>query len=440
MLKIMPMLRRLPKKAWIGIGALTVLVIAAIIVVIIMSNKEEAYRTIKVHDIVGEAKVERGKEDIINAYADMRLQSEDVVITSKESYLQLKLDDDKYILLEPETQIDIKATGDKKDSKTQIKLRQGAIVNCVENGLSEKSEYKIETPNSTIAIRGTTFRVELAEDENGVTNTIVSCFEGKVVTRLVFPDGSLDEKEVEITSGLSVHIRGTSETTVYVGSSAIDYKVLKLKVLEFLKLVIERGKKLSITKEELDVIIKQLDGGDSNNDSEDNTDNEVNDGIGDDKDTDTGTNIGANSGTDENDNENNNSESNSEIEDSNGDNKPNENDSADGNNSGSVEDEEDDSINDSSDNNQNETDDSLTGDNSDDSIPGTEDDYAEEPEVVPEGWCNVKFVYNGKTFANQQVKEGGKATRPKFKPAPAGDWDFDFSTVVNTDITVTWEE
>ena len=108
------MLRRIPKKALIGMGAgLAAIVVAVIVIAVATSNKKEAYRTIKVYDLIGTATVNRGGNTDINAYVDMRLQSADTVKTGADSYAQLKLDEDKYILLEPNTEINLVATGDK---------------------------------------------------------------------------------------------------------------------------------------------------------------------------------------------------------------------------------------------------------------------------------------------------------------------------------------
>ena len=45
------MLRRIPKKALIGIGAgLAAIVVAVIVIAVATSNKKEAYRTVKVYE------------------------------------------------------------------------------------------------------------------------------------------------------------------------------------------------------------------------------------------------------------------------------------------------------------------------------------------------------------------------------------------------------
>ena len=130
-------------------------------------SKEEAYRQIKVYEIEGSATVTREGTGEVEPYVNMMLQNKDKAETATASYVQLQLDGDKYILMEPSSKIQLEATGDEKDSKTKINLTQGAIVNKIEKSLSENSTYEVTTPNSTMAVRGTTFRVEVRVDEKG---------------------------------------------------------------------------------------------------------------------------------------------------------------------------------------------------------------------------------------------------------------------------------
>ena len=253
------MFRRMPSKLWLGIGAAAVVAIVVVIVSVVMKDEPEAYRTINVYEYTGNAQVVRGEDKVIDVYNNMRLESGDKVITGKESYLQLKLDNDKYILLEAETEIKIVAEGTKKDSKTKIELEKGAIVNCIEEKLSGSSEYKIETPNSTMAVRGTTFRVQIETGEDGEVYAAVSVFEGNVASKLIYPDGSVEEKEVDIATGKAVKILGTSADTMYVTiDDEVDYKELELEVLKFLDKSQENGKELSIPKDELKEIIEEI--------------------------------------------------------------------------------------------------------------------------------------------------------------------------------------
>ena len=133
------------------------------------------------------------------------------------------------------------------------------IVNCIEEKLSGSSEYKIETPNSTMAVRGTTFREQIETGEDGEVYAAVSVFEGNVASKLIYPDGSVEEKEVDIATGKAVKILGTGADTMYVTiDDEVDYKELELEVLKFLDKSQENGKELSIPKDELKEIIEEI--------------------------------------------------------------------------------------------------------------------------------------------------------------------------------------
>ena len=234
--------------------SLLIVLFVGMFVVIGCGKKEEDYRQIQVYKIDGTATVARAGSSM-DVYENMQLQSGDVVETVANSYLQLKLDEDKYILLEPETKISLQATGNSADSNTAIFLEKGAIVNQLDNALSEKSNYQVTTPNSTMAVRGTTFRVEITYDENGESFAKVAVYSGKVECQLVFPDGTIQEP-VMIEAGTEVLVRGDSEESEYVMTREASYEELKEKVLDFLDVIISRGKELSISKEEIEVLIE----------------------------------------------------------------------------------------------------------------------------------------------------------------------------------------
>ena len=220
-------------------GIMTVAVMMAF-VLIAGCSKEEAYRQIKVYEIDGSATVTREGTGEVEPYVNMMLQNKDKAETATASYVQLQLDGDKYVLMEPSTKIELEATGDSVDSKTKISLTQGAIVNKIEKALSEDSTYEVTTPNSTMAVRGTTFRVEVDYDENGESYTALEVCEGKVECRLIAPDGTVSKEPVLVEAGERVKIRGTSEISEYLGDKEeFDYDAFKEKVLWFIGFVEE---------------------------------------------------------------------------------------------------------------------------------------------------------------------------------------------------------
>ena len=100
----------------------------------------------------------------------------------------MNLDDDKYAMLESGTStLTLEASGTKETSRTTIHLQDGAVVNYLTQKLNEDSSYEVTVPNSTMAVRGTVFRVEVTYDENGDSYTKVQVFHGVVGSSTDFP-------------------------------------------------------------------------------------------------------------------------------------------------------------------------------------------------------------------------------------------------------------
>ena len=224
------------------------------------STKEESYRMIKVMSVDGTVTVERESVGTLDAYADMKLENGDKLSVEANSSLVLNLDDDKYAMLESGTRLTLEASGTKETSRTTIHLQDGAVVNYLTKKLNEDSSYEVTVPNSTMAVRGTVFRVEVTYDENGDSYTKVQVFHGVVGSRLIFPDGSISEKEVSLQPGKEVLIHGDTTLSEYMIDEGhdIDYSELSLETLKMLKECIHLGAELSIREEECDELIAKL--------------------------------------------------------------------------------------------------------------------------------------------------------------------------------------
>ena len=239
-------------------------VVASLLVIVavlfIFLNKKEVYRQIQVYELNGTASVKRDNNQTLEAYNNMQLQNNDEVSVSKDGSMQLKLDNDKYALLEADTQIQLIASGDSQDSKTIIELKKGSIINNLQNKLGEKSSYEVNTPNSTMAVRGTTFRMEVDYDKDGTPHTVLEVMEGTVTCQLKNPDGTMNEEIVTATKGDSVQVTGTKGTADYkLINGTVNYKNLNLDALQFLNRILanEKNKSFSIDKSELEKVIKE---------------------------------------------------------------------------------------------------------------------------------------------------------------------------------------
>lgn len=322
------------QKKKIIIICLAVLLIAVVVVVALLvpMNKKESYRLIKVYEVDGEAIISRKGVGDINAYQGMVLESEDKVVL-KNGTMTLRLDDDKYVYVEPDTEFQLVATGNSVDSKTTIELNYGAIINDIQNALSDESSYEINTPNSNMSVRGTIFRVSTYYEDN-VRYTRVSVFEGEVESLLKYADGSYSDNPVIITVGNEVLIFDDGTRTDYVGElKPINYDELPKSVIAALMKIVESGRELGITYEELSKYLESKSNGDVTK----------------------------------------------EVE------------------------------------------------------------TTEAQTKEPAGPFTVTFMYNGNVFGTQIVAKGGYASEPRLMPAPSGNWDFDFSTEINSDTTIQWK-
>ena len=238
---------------WILAGLVLIGIAAAFII-----SHDKMYRKIQVYQMDGKGEVAReGRK--IEPYANMMLQNGDHLRTLEDSWLYMKMDDDKYVLAEPLTSFGLVASGTRKDSKTKLHLETGALVNHIMNPLSEKSSYEVTTPNSVMAVRGTSFRVYVWYDENGVSHTILQVFEGVVEVHLRYPNGSLSKEGRTFGKGTTVSIWGDSSTSDYdFVEDTIDYVELEIKTLEFLKIAIRDSETgaYSITIPDVDEIIR----------------------------------------------------------------------------------------------------------------------------------------------------------------------------------------
>ena len=134
----------------IGLAAIAVVVI----IIIALSGKNDAYRSVKIIEIGGTANIDRDGKTLA-ALENMNLRTGDSLETKEESFARMKLDEDKYVYLAENSRISLVAEGTAADSKSIIYINKGEMLTEVQNKLSARSSYDVVTPNTTMAIRGT---------------------------------------------------------------------------------------------------------------------------------------------------------------------------------------------------------------------------------------------------------------------------------------------
>lgn len=391
------MLKNKSAKIVIVIIGLAVLAAGILLTIHFLTKKTDSYRSILIYQLEGKAEIEREGKGTIAAASNLYLESGDKVKLDPNSSMRLKLDDDKYIMVEENSILSIRAEGSDKDSKTSITLEQGAVTNEIQNKLNGDSAYEVNSPNSIMAVRGTIFRTEGYIDDTGKQRTKISTFNGTVAFQPVAPDGTKKE-EILVEEGKESVIQSTQDGIQYLKNpSAIDFSELPSQTLHFLQDRMKDGSPITgITLDDLQKLIQETDHKDTTG-TEPKTENTEPAGQ-----NDTSKTAPPEQGS---------------LDSSSPDQKP-----AD----------------------QPSTDQQPAGQSSaDDSGSSGQKTPAQTPSVKTTDSDKTKkytvtFTYKGKTFGVQTVQGGRTASKPKLNPSPEGKWDFDFSKKIKKNITIKW--
>ena len=185
-----------------------VIALIAIIAIIIFSvGYSKGFRTIKLLEIFKTVNFDRGSQKDVAVYDGMSLKAGDTIRTGDdESFARLVLDDDKYVYIEENSEVNFELAGRKKTSKTTLHLNYGAIYNEINSKLTDQQSYEVKSPNSLMAVRGTKFRVSTYIGPDGVLYTRISVLEGQVQCWLIYPDGTISDESHMAEVGTEVLI------------------------------------------------------------------------------------------------------------------------------------------------------------------------------------------------------------------------------------------
>ena len=230
------------------IGIIVGIVVAVVLIgfgALFFFRKRNNYRLLKIYEFDGEGSVTRDKKGSITPYTNMVLESGDSIKLNT-GKMSLMADEDKFIYLDEGTEIDLVAKGNSKNSKTSIELKSGGITNDIRNKLSNDSSYDINTPNSTMSVRGTMYYVYYYIVD-GVRYTRVVVFEGKVATKLRYKDGTVSDEEVYVEKGKEVLIYEDGKTTDYVSDPTdIDFSTIPPTVIEVVQDAKDDGRDVAL--------------------------------------------------------------------------------------------------------------------------------------------------------------------------------------------------
>lgn len=222
-------------------GVVTLAVVGAVIVAILVMNR--GYRTIAVEVANGITKIVNAGNSS-EAYVGLHLKSGDDVTVGNDADLTLAMDQDKHMYAEPNTHFWVEALGKIGDTRTTVKMDSGSNLFRIDNKLTDDEYFNVDTPNATMSVRGTVFRVTIDGDE-----TILEVFEGEVYIERLDENGAKTGESRIVKAGECARVRTIKSGTEFVDGMEIDYHSISKKGAEYIGLCIDDGRVKVITKD-----------------------------------------------------------------------------------------------------------------------------------------------------------------------------------------------
>ncbi len=205
-------------------GAICAAVIVGIILAVVL--KKDGYRSISVEDVKGTVDVV-GERNNGQAYKGQRLYSGDDVTVMEASELVMCADNEKYVYADENTHFVLEASSPKESSRIKIRIDKGSELNVLNAKLGIDDSYEVDTPNSTMSVRGTTFRVTVYMGNDGFVYTLLEVTEGRVLCKLKTRTGTYNGVEKEFGPGESALIRGNDDLSEFVvGEEGQEVRIL----------------------------------------------------------------------------------------------------------------------------------------------------------------------------------------------------------------------
>lgn len=188
--------------------------VAAVGIAVAIAIQGAGFRSIVVDQANGQVNVS-GEKNNGPAYQGEKLFTGDQVAVGASSNMVMCMDLDKYVYADANTNFGIESSSTRDDSRMKLYLTAGSELNELRSKLGPNDSYEVDTPNSTMAVRGTTFRCTVYY-EDGLVYTLLEVTEGAVHVRLKTSDGTYNGVEHTFYAGESALIRGNSDFSEFV--------------------------------------------------------------------------------------------------------------------------------------------------------------------------------------------------------------------------------
>ena len=229
------------------------LISTGVILAVVLTNKE--YRSISVEAVQGSVIVKNEKNSD-QAYKGQRLYGGDDVTVEESSDLTMCMDNNKYLYADENTHFRLEDNSENNASRIRIVLDKGSELNELTEKLNTDESYEVDTPNSTMSVRGTKFRVTVFKGSDGLVYTLLEVEEGVVLVRLKTVTGTYNDVEKEFNADQSALIRADAERSEFVRTEsgeivrALNYGTLPKEAVPRLKALLENTESSDTGKED----------------------------------------------------------------------------------------------------------------------------------------------------------------------------------------------
>lgn len=226
--------------------------VGLIVAVIVIFTLPESYRSIKITELKGQTIITDSNQSQKNAYTGMNLESGNQAEVQTDSNMVLLFDSDKYMFADANTKFRVEAVGDdtKSNTRTKIILEEGSVLCRIDSKLSDDEVFEVETPNSTMSVRGTIFRMSIYQDNTGENYTRVDVLEGSVKTDLHMEDGSQMDETQTIEPGKSALVHSNPDLSEFViGDTEIPYEEYSESMSQFVVSTIKEGREICVDED-----------------------------------------------------------------------------------------------------------------------------------------------------------------------------------------------
>ena len=137
-----------------------------------------------------------------------RVASGESMLTGKESFASVGLDDNRVVTLDQESRVAFS----QEEQRMKLNLEEGTLFLDVQDKLDENESFDIETATMTVGIRGTIVFVTAEKDgENGESaETRLGVLEGEA--RITYADGSGNKRSLEVKAGETAAVTATESS------------------------------------------------------------------------------------------------------------------------------------------------------------------------------------------------------------------------------------